>query len=317
MVSYLNAPADTPWGKKRAENGHPRPYHLRFLEIGNEEATNEHYLERFKLLEPAIHRADPSMQLVIAAWWEPANPVTRQIVQELDGRAALWDVHVGGDSLSDGPAVDQLFTEMQRLVQEWAPDTKLKACVFEENGGRHDLQRALGHARILNATQRHGDFVLMDCPANALQPLGQNDNGWDQGQMFFTPAQVWGMPPYYAQQMAAENHLPLRVASDGTSPGDALDVVATRSEDGKTLVLQVVNASPEAHTARVSLSAFTPGPGAAHAWTLTGDLKAVNTPAGPDETRPRESSFTPAGERFEYVFEGHSYTILRLEAKRR
>ena len=49
------------------------------------------------------------------------------------------------------------------------------------------------------------------------------------------------MPPYYAQQMAARNHLPLRVASDTASPADDLDVTATRSEDGSALVLKVVN----------------------------------------------------------------------------
>ena len=156
-----------------------------------------------------MHARDPSVQFIIAAWWEPDNPMSKRIVQELDGKAALWDVHVGGDDLHEGRKVDALFTRMEKLVREWAPNTPLKACVLEENGGRHDLQRALGHAAILNATQRHGDFVLLDCPANCLQPWQQNDNDWDQGQVFFTSSQVWGMPPYYAQQMASANHLPL------------------------------------------------------------------------------------------------------------
>ena len=192
LVEYLNGPATGEWGRRRAANGHPDPYAVRYIEIGNEEKTDAHYIERFKLLADAMHARDPNVQLIIAAWWEPDNPVSKRIVQELDGRAALWDVHVGGDDLREGENVDRLFTRMEKLVREWAPGTKLKACVLEENGGRHDLRRALGHAHILNATQRHGDFVLLDCPANCLQPWGQNDNGWDQGQVFLTSRRVWG-----------------------------------------------------------------------------------------------------------------------------
>ena len=218
LVEYLNGPATSAWGARRATNGHPAPYGVKFIEIGNEEKTAAHYIERFKLLYDAMHARDPSVRFIIAAWWEPNNPVTRQIVEQLDGRAALWDVHVGGDNLREGRHVDALFTRMEQLVHEWAPRTQLKACVLEENGGRHDLQRALGHACVLNATERHGDFVRIDCPANCLQPWHQNDNGWDQGQLFFTSSRVWGMPPYYAQQMAAANHQPCRVASETKCP---------------------------------------------------------------------------------------------------
>jgi hypothetical protein len=143
LVEYLNGPEASTWGRRRALNGHPAPYHVRFIEIGNEETTNAHYIERFTLLEAAMHRADPSLQLVIAAWWEPDNPVSKRIVQDLNGKAALWDVHVGGDDLNEGTNVDALFTRMEHLVRAWSPGTGLKACVFEENGDRHDFQRAL------------------------------------------------------------------------------------------------------------------------------------------------------------------------------
>src|SRR5262249_22451550 len=153
------------------------------------------------------------------------------------------------------------------------------ACIFEENGDRHDFQRALGHAHILNVTQRHGDFVLMDCPANCLQPLGQNDNGWNQGQGFFTPDKVLGMPPYWAQQMASLNHLPLRVESNIEGDVDGLVVTATRSLDGRTVALKVVNLSSHATKALLRLEGFGSGTRKITAWILkSNDLRAVNTP---------------------------------------
>ena len=315
LVEYLNGPATSAWGKRRAANGHPEPYGVRYIEIGNEEKTNDHYIERFKLLSGAMHARDPNVQLIIAAWWEPDNPVSRRIVQELDGKAALWDVHVGGDDPREGEKVDRLFTRMEKLVREWAPATKLKACVLEENGGRHDLRRALGHAGVLNATQRHGDFVLIDCPANCLQPWRQNDNDWDQGQVFLTNRRVWGMPPYYAQQMAAENHLPCRVASTADSPKGDLDVTVLRSEDKTSLVLKVVNVGDKPRRTGVRIDHFGPVAARADVWTLAGKLDDVNSPEEPERVKAARTVFEGAAYKFDYEFPAYSYTILRLSRR--
>ena len=312
LVEYLNGPATSTWGRKRAANGHPEPYGIRYIEIGNEEKTDAHYIERFKLLAEAMHAHDPKLQLIIAAWWEPDNPVSKRIVAELDGKAALWDVHVGGDDLRKGANVDRLFTRMQKLVEEWAPGTKLKACVLEENGGRHDLRRALGHAHILNAAQRHSDFVLLDCPANCLQAWKQNDNDWDQGQLFYTNRQVWGMPPYYTQQTAAENHQPCRVASTVEAPKDDLDATVLRSDDEKTLVIKVVNVGDKPHRTAVQIEHFGPVASSAEVWSLGGKLDDVNSPEAPERVKTVRSTFEGTAEKFEYEFPAYSYTILKL-----
>jgi len=321
LVEYLNGPITSVWGAKRKANGHPKPYNVRYIEIGNEEGLDgstewyRRYLERFKQLYAAMRDRDPNVNFVIAAWWNPDQPLCKQIAQELQDKAALWDVHVGGDGLRDAEETDRTITRMQELFHEWIPGSPMKACIFEENGNRHDLQRALGHARMLNVTQRHGDFVLMDCPANCLQPLGQNDNGWDQGQVFFTPDKVWGAPPYYSQQMAAQNHLPLRVAGETTSPNNDLDVTVTRSEDGKTLVLKIVNSGATAHMTDIDLKGFVPGSPQADVWTLTGELTAINTPETPERIRSIRSQYPVKGSTFSYSFGPHSYTILRLKGR--
>jgi alpha-L-arabinofuranosidase len=325
LVEYLNGPATSPWGRKRAESGHSESYGVRYFEIGNEEglpgspaeyrAHYAHYLERFKALHAAMTRKDSALQLIIAAWWRPEEPLIRRMVEELSGQAALWDVHVWADNLRDGDEAERLFVQMRQLFQQWAPGTALKACVLEENGNTHHLGRALGHAHVLNTTERLGDFVVMDCPANCLQPWQQNDNGWDQGQVFFTSGQVWGMPPYYAQQLAARNYLPLRLASEVTSPQEELDVTATRSEDGSALVLKVVNLGGRPHRSAVEIRNGRELERRAEVWTLTGRLEERNTPEAPERIRPQQTPFTDAGKSFEYEFPPHSYTILRLRAR--
>ena len=315
LVEYLNGPITTEWGRKRAENGHPEPYNLKYLQVGNEETTNAHYIERFHLLHDAIRPKDANLALIIAAWWEPDNPISKRIVQELNGKAALWDVHIGGDDPREGGRVDALFTRMERLYQEWSPGTSMKACVFEENGGHHDLARALGHATVLNATQRHGDFVLIDCPANTIQAWLQNDNGWDQGQLFYTPGRTWAMPNYYSQQMAASAHLPCRVASTVNSPGNDLDLTATRDDAGSTVVLKVVNVGDRPHIAAIDIDGLGAIDAVAEETTLSGKLNDRNLPDFPERIRPRRSNLHHAGEHFVYEFAPTSYTVLKLKRR--
>jgi len=172
------------------------------------------------------------------------------------------------------------------------------------------MQRALGHTTTLNAVRPHGDFVLTSCAANALQPYLQNDNDWDQGQIFFTPSQVWGMPPFYVEQMAAKNHEPLRIFN--SVEGD-LDVTATRSEKGNTLVMHIVNTSTNATKTSVVLTGFSDLKHIINIYTLSGDPKAVNTPEEPEKIITKETSMQITGNTLDCAFPANSYTILRFE----
>ncbi|SFW83200.1 Alpha-L-arabinofuranosidase [Chitinophaga sancti] len=301
LVEYLKGSANTTWGRKRIADGHPAPYKVKYIEIGNEEVLFDgdradqyaHYIERFNELYDAIHSKDTSLQLVCSVWWRAESPNTEKLFNAIDGKAAFWDLHVGGDDPREGLKVDKDLTQMEALFKKWNPHTTMKCAIFEENGGLHNQQRALGHASILNAVRRHGEFVLTSCAANALQALHQNDNGWDQGQIFFTPASVWGVPPFYATKMAAANHLPIVCKS---TTDTTLDVTATISEDGNTIVLHIVNAFNKPCEAQVMLNHYK-----ARNATICQLSDAVYT------------EHTTTADKLKYTFPPASYTIIRYE----
>ena len=317
LADYLTAPATNLWGHRRAVDGHPAPYHVHYIEIGNEEcqvddaADYAHYIEQFHAIAHAIHSRNAALQFVCAALWRPDSPNVESVFKALDGEAAAWDLHVGSDDPSAGTDVDRQLTQMEQRFRQWDPQTKMKAVIFEENGGLHSMQRALGHATTVNATRRHGDFVLVDCAANCLQPWGENDNGWDQGQVFFTPDRTWAMPPAYAQKIVSLNAQPIRIQTLVTGV-EQPDVLATRSADGKTLVLNVVNVSGDAQRATIILSGFEGVRSVGQVWTLAAALAAVNPPDGPEVVRPKVREFRIAGTQFDYTFSAHSDTVFRL-----
>ena len=321
MVDYLTGKAGSAGEKKRTEDGHPAPFAVKYIELGNEEvmfegddaATADHYIARFLDLAGAIHGVDPTIALVCSAWWRPESPNTEKIFKAIDGQAAYWDLHVGGDDPRSGLAVDTALGHMQKLFQQWRPGSKMKCVIFEENGSRHDLQRALGHASNLNAVRRHGEFVLTSCAANALQPYLQNDNSWDQGQIFFTPTRVWGMPPFYAQQMASRNHLPERLSY---TVSGTLDVTATRSKDGSTIVLHIVNADSVGRRTKILVDHFENSVAEADTWTLAGDPSLQNLPGKEENVVPLNKKLKLNGaQALEWTVPPHSYVIIRYSGR--
>ena len=314
LADYLSAPTSNRWGRQRAADGHPVPYHPEYIEIGNEEAIGApnqanlaHYAERFRILERAIHSRNPKLKLVCAAWWVPDSPDMKSVFDAIDGKAVAWDFHFWSDDANAGTNIDHELTRAESLFKSWNPNTNLKVVVFEENGNRHDLQRALGHATTVNATRRHGDFVIADCAANCLQPWQQNDNGWDQGQIFFTPNHVWVMPPYDVNKILAEDALPLRVESKSDP---SLDVLATRSEDGNTVVLSVVNVGDQPIQTSIHLDGFQAR--ACRMRSLSGDPKTTNPPRGARSVTPRETKLAVTGGPVNVKISAHSFTSIRL-----
>lgn len=291
------------------------PYNLHYLEIGNEENLNsaarrdyEHYVERYLILYNAIHAVYPQLQFINAAWWRPDQLETMEYVfRQLDGKCDLWDYHPWTETPQQAKAIEAEIARMKELFLSWNPQTTMRCAILEENGNTHNMARALAHAVMLNVVRRAGSFVPLDSPANALQPNKQNDNGWDQGQIFFSPSQTWMQPPYYAQQMAASAHLPLLLYSKLSNMAN-LDVTVTGNEAGDSIAIHVVNYSTSARSLTLSLTGFGPVT-AIRSMALYGNESAANSPEHPTQYVPVVGNVNP-GSRL--TLRPYSYTVFIL-----
>jgi hypothetical protein len=336
FVEYVNGPADSPWGKKRMQAGHPVPYRLRHLEVGNEEAVDESYWKRFKAIAEAVWARDPEIILAVGDFAyndHISDPFSfrgaprikslaaHQKILELaraHGRKVWFDVHVWNHEPRD-PALLRggIFglRDFGTSLKKLCPGADFRVCVFEENAVNHTLRRGLAHAHAVGALERLGDLVPIVCAANCLQPDRQNDNGWDQGLLFLNPSQVWGQPSYYVTQMLARHYLPQCVRVEVHCPGEALDVTAKLGQKGKVLQLQVVNLDDRPVKTTIDLGGFSPAGGSMRVSDLSGRLQDENSADNPRQIVPRERTL-PHGirdRRLEYTFPAYSFTILRLE----
>jgi Alpha-L-arabinofuranosidase C-terminal domain len=331
FVEYVNGSADSEWGKRRAADGHPAPYHLTHLELGNEERVDEIYAAKFKTIAKAIWPKDPGIILIAGDFSYKQKIVDPEHIdgadsgiQNLNGqrqildftrqhnREVWFDVHVWSEGLQPSPDLLALPSYLNAIdtIANGAPH---KVVVFELNANTHGQIRALANAISINTIRRDNRIPVV-ISANALQPDGQNDNGWDQGLLFLNPSRVWLQPPGYAIQMQARNNLQQLLRCD-IGEESHLDVTATRSEDGKTLVLQVVNAGA-AESAAISFSGFIPRKSYAHVTCLSATSNvAANTAEKPDALSPKRSDidYRLNDRKIVHRFPGQSFTIIRFE----
>ncbi len=282
------------------------------IQIGNEEciAPNasacRRYCELTRALVEAMRAANPKLRFASAAWWTGPDGLAEETFRSLDGVVEYWDLHPFFYSIDECLKVREVVGTFLKAIRTWNPKTTMRAAVFEENGNKHNLERALCHALVLERIREAGLDVLTSCPANALQAYGQNDNGWDQGNVFFTPDKVWLAPCAWAQRMARDAHRELRIA--GASDDDRVSVSATRDREGKSVVLHLVNIAGEERPVRVDMKGGSRY-GVTRVMSLSGALEADNTPDAPERVVPVDRT---AASRDGIVLLPWSYVVVTL-----
>ena len=333
FVEYVNGSAATAWGRRRADDGHPEPYRLKYVELGNEEAVDEVYWSKFKRLAEAIWAKDPEITLIVGDF-EYKRPITdpdhvegapkikslaahKKILDlaKAHGREVWFDVHIWNHSPRDARGPIAALATFDAALAKLSPGAPYRLCVLEENATNHAVRRAVAHGETVNGLLRMGDRVRIVCSANALQVDGQNDNGWDQGLVFLNPSKAWLQPPAYVTRMISRNVQARVVDAITEDPDGNLDVVATRSADGSTLVLQVANLGANPRACRIELEGFIPSKPLAKLEELTGALDARNSAEEPTRITPRDGQWRHATneDSGRYTFPAHSFTVLRFE----
>jgi hypothetical protein len=332
LMDYLNGAPDSEWGKKRVADGHPAPYRLKYIELGNEERVDADYFKKFQAVAEVIWAKDPSIILIVGDFsyhqviTDPFNfsgadsgittlAAQQKILQlaKQHDREVWFDLHVWTEDPQLDGSLPGMFSYIDAL-DKIAAGAKHKVLVFELNANNHSQRRALANALAINAIQRDGRLPIT-CSANCLQPDGQNDNSWDQGLLFLNPVQVWLQPPGYVTQMYSENYEPLEVRSRVSGSDRDLDVSSQMSQDRKTLVLKVVNPGEKITSASIQISGYSPAHSTVDIDVLSGSLDASNTATMRRQIQPVHQQWLPVFNNHEtkYDFPPHSLTVLKFK----
>jgi alpha-L-arabinofuranosidase len=185
-IEYANGPVSSTWGALRAWNGHPAPFHLQYMEIGNENGGRA-YHARYPLFADAIKAKYPEMHLIAdEAFDPPGRPL--EIVDEHYYSSPEFFINNAGryDSYSR--------TGYKVYVGEYA---------VTQGSGQGNLRAAVAEAAFMTGLERNSDVVVMASYA----PLFANVHfkKWNPDLIDFDSSRVYGIPSYFVQQMFSQN----------------------------------------------------------------------------------------------------------------
>mgnify|MGYP001248597341 CR=1 FL=1 len=203
-IEYANGPVTSKWGALRAKHGHPKPFNLKYLQIGNENGGPA-YEERYALFHDAIKKRYPDIELVACDWGGvPKN-------RPLD----IIDPHLYSDPDTMRAQADR-FDSYDRK----GPKVYFGEYAVTSNAGTGNLQAALAEAAFMTGLERNGDIVMMSSYAPLLSQIDWK--AWNPNAIVFDQARIYGTPSYHVQAMFARNRadrlLPVRVEQPAAAP---------------------------------------------------------------------------------------------------
>lgn len=310
VIEYANGPATTTWGAKRAANGHPEPFHMKYVQIGNEN-WHKPFHDNYIVIYNAIKAKYPEMQVIWGGDWIGNN----QHGYKSDGimpegsAAQIVDEHFYKPD-------DWFYHNSERYSpQNYPRGVAREAKVFlgEVSAWKDTLDAALKESAFLLGAEKYSDKVVMAVYA----PLFANVNfmKWSANAIYFDNARVYGSPSYHAQAMLGNNVGDVNLAVGGLDGllNKKLFVNANLITATGEVIVKIVNSEAQAREIQIEVRGMPKPPVSGREIVLTGpDLNAGNAFDKPLNVAPVEKKLEKPGASFTYLVKPVSFTVLRL-----
>lgn len=337
LIEFANGPADSPWGARRAAMGHPAPFKLKLLGVGNEQ-WGEEYFARYPLFHAAIKARHPEIRIVTSA-----GPGVD------DGHWKLaWDKFRGG---TPADIVDEHYYRPPQWFLENAtrydaqdrrgPRIFAGEFAAHDRDRRNNLRAAIAEAAFMTGLVRNSDVVVLSSYAPLLAKAGAFQ--WAPDLIWFDNTRAYGTPSYHVQALFAKHRPdvvvpvtvdgarvalpPLPAREVATYGANALPpyhpeslpplfVSAGRDDRAGELVVTIVNPYAETREAEVDVRGVKNLASAGRAIVLTSaSADDENSFESPRQVVPQEAPLTVNGLTLHRPFPANSLTILRLRLR--
>lgn len=254
LIEYANGdPAKSKWAKLRADSGHPQPFNMKYISIGNEN-FGEDYLRRFRKVKSAIDEKYPNITCVIGTGSEPAGKNFDYTWEQT--KNGLADVYVDEHFYKKPSWVIKQHTRYDNYSRNGAKVFLGEYAAFNVVAGNisknfvgNRYETALAEAAFLTGIERNSDVVKMTCYA----PLFAMIDGahWKHNLIYFNPKSVMRTANYYVQQLfgtTVQNEI-INISSN--LPKDIF-VSATKSDE--VLCIKIVNTGKSPQNINVNVA---------------------------------------------------------------
>jgi alpha-L-arabinofuranosidase len=296
-LEYVTGDSNTKWGAVRARNGHPEPFHLTYVEIGNEDEfdKSKSYDGRYAQFFDAIKAKYPQLQLIAT------TPVTSRKPDVVDDHYYK--------------RADQFFTFVDHYdkVDRNGPKIFVGEWATREGAPTTNFGAALGDAAWMTAMERNSDLIVMASYAPLFVNVNPGGMQWESNLIGYNALTSYGSPSYYAQVMFS-HYLGSEILR-ATVEGEATRLFASATGDqpkGK-VYLKVVNANGTQQTVNIHLKGLS-GNKVSGKWiSLAAKSPAdTNTITDPAHITPNESALPEVKADFSHTFAPYSINVLEV-----
>jgi alpha-L-arabinofuranosidase len=302
-IEFLTGdPRTSYWGSLRARYGHPEPFKLTYVEIGNEDSfdRSRSYDARFTQFYDAIKARYPQLQLIATS--REAKTRTPDLYDDHFYRSAK-------DFYRDLGHYDKVDRRGPKVfVGEWAT---------REGEPTPNFQAALGDAAWMTSMERNSDLIVMHCYAPLFVNVNPGGMQWKTDLIGYDGLESYGSPSYYAQVMFA-SHIGNVTPRSVLKAGEKVFLpccVSRQTETGKVFI-KVVNPGAEAQDLTVELTGATRVQGEGKAITLrAAGPSDTNSITEPTRIVPVTEPLKNVASSFRYTFPAWSITVLEIEAR--
>lgn len=316
LIEFANGGTDTKWGKVRSQMGHPAPFNLKLLGVGNEQ-WGEQYIERYKLFAKAIKEKYPAVQLISSVGPNPDGPLFDYLDPTLRGlKADILDEHYYRAPdwfLKNARRYDNYDRKGPKIFAgEYAAQSKAVASADNSN----NWQCALSEAAFMTGLERNADVVHMASYA----PLFAHAEGWQwtPDLIWFNNLQSYGTPNYYVQKLFSVNKgthvVNMTLNNDIATGQNGLYANACIDSIAKEVIVKIVNTGATPQSSEVSIEGVKKLAATANVEVLKNDdLQLANSFAQPTGISPQPTTISLKGKKLPLTLAPYSFQVIRVK----
>jgi alpha-L-arabinofuranosidase len=307
-IQYAIGGTDTPWGARRAADGHPAPFAVNYVEVGNEDWFDRSgsYEWRFTAMYDAIKAAYPQLKVIATTGGYQGGAASTTPT----GRTPdLVDDHY-----YNPPSWFAGNSHRYDTVDRGGPQVLVGEYGALDGSPTGTLRAAVGEAAFLTGLERNSDIVIGSTYAPII--VHENAPNWPTNLVGIDADSAYGSPSYWVQRTFSTN-LGQQVVGTRLGGAAGLAQVVTKTTRGgnTTFYVKIVNATGQLQSARISFFGVTRIDGTATRTDLTGDPSARNTLANPTAVVPTTREITGVSASTRFAFPPNSVTVLRITGR--
>ncbi|WP_134090242.1 alpha-L-arabinofuranosidase C-terminal domain-containing protein [Olivibacter sp. XZL3] len=317
LIAFANGDLHTKWGKLRAEMGHPAPFNLKMLGVGNEN-WGPQYIERLEVFKKALNEKHPDIKIVASSGTDPEGERFDFLDKELRRlKVDFIDEHYYRSPewfLSHANRYDDYDRKGPKIFAgEYAAHTDRTA----GTGNKNSWKAAIAEAAFLTGLERNAEVVKMASYA----PLFAHVDGWQ-----WTPDLIWvdnlqayGTPNYQVQKLYSTNKgtkvIPIHMGDEVPSGQDGIYASAVLDDKANEVIVKVVNHN--SHPVEGNFSIQTKG-------RLTKEVEHILLAAGleeensiqePNKVRPSTEQLILKGKSIQTDLSPYSFHIFKIKMR--